>query len=220
MIEMTDIYLMAKKYRTVGDLWVLDTEKFDLLLGREWQTMNRMGILEQPEGTVLRFLSQGTYYEVNVAPVESEEERGNTKGKGRPREEHLLPEQQQRTACVVQVEVKDGERRRGQGTDARRVRPGADEGGIPEGSGQTKRPWSLAEGRSDLGRQPVKTQEMSLTFSRGEEGAYLEEGEINEFEPGGNKPEVVDATPESQSEETEEEEGKVRDEKDDEKEES
>src|SRR6202789_625289 len=43
-IEMAKIYLTPNKILTIGDLWVLDTQKFDLLLGREWQSMNNSGI--------------------------------------------------------------------------------------------------------------------------------------------------------------------------------
>ena len=198
-IEMAEIYLTPKKHITIGDLWVLDTEKFDLLLGREWQTINMTGIQEKPEGTVLRFLSQGSYYEVNVSPADSEEEDEDGMGRGRRRKERSRQAQLQRSACVVQVEEGIEGKKRDPRPDAQQAGLGVGERDTRGAIERSGRSWTLGEDQSDLETQQRKKGGISSTSSRGDEKAYLEEGEIEELEPGGNKLEVIEATPEQWS---------------------
>jgi hypothetical protein len=69
MIKNATIYLTEGELPTVGDLWVHgDTGSYDLLLGRRWATVNWAGLVEEPEGTYLKFASKGDDYRVNAAP--------------------------------------------------------------------------------------------------------------------------------------------------------
>jgi hypothetical protein len=89
VIRNATIYLTEGELPTVTDLWVhKNTNAYDLLLGRKWATVNWAGTSEEPEGTYLKFTSEGKDYKVNALPNprfmrrdhdgnEIEEEEGN-----------------------------------------------------------------------------------------------------------------------------------------------
>lgn len=69
VIRNATIYLTESELPTVADLWVhKNTDAYDLLLGRKWATMNWAGTSEKPEGTYLKFASNGENYSVNAVP--------------------------------------------------------------------------------------------------------------------------------------------------------
>lgn len=69
VIRNATIYLTESKLPTVADLWVhKNTDAYDLLLGRKWATINWAGTSEEPEGTYLKFASNGEDYRVNAVP--------------------------------------------------------------------------------------------------------------------------------------------------------
>ena len=195
MIEMAKIYITPNRRITVGDLWVMNTEKFDLLLGREWQTMNRTGIQEKEEGTFLNFRSRGKEYDVNVLPAPEVEGEGDDEWEEGSQEEEWMPrKERQRTACVVQVE-ESGRKGKGRELDERRGGQGVDGRGTPEGCERTGRSWTLEGDQNDSENLQDEVRETVPAFLETQGDSYLEEGEIDELEPGGNKYEVVVETP-------------------------
>lgn len=69
MIKNATIYLTESELPTVTDLWVhKGATSYKMLLGRRWATINWAAIEEKPEGTYLKFTSEGDDYSVNAAP--------------------------------------------------------------------------------------------------------------------------------------------------------
>ena len=197
MIQMVGVYLTPSKVYTAGDLWVIETENFDLLLGREWQTMNMAGIQETLAGTRLRFMSRGVNYDAIVLPIpEANEKRGDDEEEDRPAEGGPQRPQRQRTACVVEVEEEPGETLTAPKLDEWRGRRERGESNTLEESEGSGRSWGPEEIPTHSRKLRCETGRMRQMFLRTGEGSYLGEGEEEEREPGGNKWEWVAETPE------------------------
>jgi len=76
IIPNAEIYITDREFATVGELVVIKHAGFDLLFGRPWITMNRVGTSEEDDGTYLSFRSEGEEYSVNILPRFNYSEKG------------------------------------------------------------------------------------------------------------------------------------------------
>ena len=215
-IKWAKIYLTPNRLLTIGELCVHNIEKFDLLLGREWQERNYGGTQDTEDGTLLRFTSRGVKYEMNVQPIAPGQEETDEESEiDLPKEECPRPHQGRRNACVVTVEGSNEEQDRPAEDELRRERGGVEpeERRTIEGLGRS---WTY-DGPQ---RPQIEQWRDSVGMSQGnvasEPSTYLADGK-GEWspEPGGNKFDYIEETPqrpqEGWSEDEELEEGELED---------
>ena len=172
MIKNATIYLTDEDCPTKGDLWVHEnTGAYDLLLGRRWATKNWGGTVEEPEGTLLKFASQGQEITLNAVPRDDE---GHVRPRvGRVPEEDSLSKprtQEPQEVYVVEAWKGDGEEGNQKRSD-QTTRPGTYGPAIQEGSEESEE----EEWMGIVEEEEEEEDEPSLRYSTSGEETYPEE---------------------------------------------